>query len=230
MYWNNPLIETTWPGTADPIAESLHNGTHCLFWNPAADFGQCRTNQTLNQLCDWANSWLFQDGIDGFAADPKNHYDIANLVKINLWIRDIRQQGIVKPWLFLHEADDTWLAGTGESRMRCLERIPEIRTVPAFICTSADRAAQFSQLEPITCLDQFATRCGADAGQLFLFRLTDPSAPYGLYWYEYNSARTRRVMPNEAECVRAFVEHWRHNPQTITPDWFDQATDWGLVY
>ena len=126
MYWNNPLIEAHWPGELDPIQQSLHNGQHCLFWNPHGNFKQCKTNQTLTDLSNWANSWLTQDGIDGFIAEVKNHYDIANLVKLNIWIKDIREQGIVKPMLFLHEADGTWLTGTGESRMRCLERIPEI--------------------------------------------------------------------------------------------------------
>jgi len=229
MYWNNPLIETLWPGNQDPIRDSLHNGQHCLFWDPQGNFKQCKTNQTLTQLCDWANSWLIHDGIDGFVADAKNHYDIANLVKINMWIKDIRQQGIVKPWLFLHEPDGSWTTGTGESRMRCLERIPEISSVPAFICTTADRAHEFGHLEPVTNLDKFAMLCGARQGQLFLFRLTDPSAPYGLYWYEYNSDLTRKVMPSEAACIKAFVEYCRLNPALITPEWFDQDIEWSLV-
>ena len=142
MYWNKPLIEVHWPATdLDPVRDSFHQGQHCMFWNPTAKFDNITTLQTLNDLCRWANEWLSQDGVDLFVQESRNHYDIANLVKLNIWIHDIRQQGIVKPWLILDQGDDTYLAGTGDSRLRCLERIPEITTVPAFItCHQIGRA------------------------------------------------------------------------------------------
>ena len=226
MYWNNPLIEAPWPGNIDPVAQSLHNGTHCLFWNPAAGFDRVVTQQRLAQLCKWANEWLVTDGIDGFVADPQNHYDIANLVKLNTWIHDIRAQGIVKPWLLLDDGTGTFIAGTGDSRLRCLERIPEISTVPAFISTIASRRHLYQDLLEVTTLDKFAELCGAKKNQLFLFRLTDPEAPYGIYWYEYNSDLTRSVTPGEQEAVQMFVRYYKQNPVEITPEWFDQKIDW----
>ena len=45
------------------------------------------TNQRLNDLCEWANQWLEYDGPAGFLAEPRNHYDIANLVKLNMEYR-----------------------------------------------------------------------------------------------------------------------------------------------
>jgi hypothetical protein len=228
MYWNNPLIEANWPTLqTDPVAQAQHSGQHCLFWNPRAQFDHILTNQRLNDLCRWAMEWLSQDGIDGFVADARNHYDMANLVKLNLWIRDIRSQGIVKPWLILDQGDGTYLAGTGDSRLRCLERIPEIRTVPAFVSTHKDRAHLYQDLEPVLTFDHFAQLCNARVGQLFSFRLTDPAAPYGLYWYEYNSDLTRPVTPSESDCVQAFVSYAQQHPDVvIDPPWFDQAIDW----
>lgn len=232
MYWNNPLIEANWPTLqTDPVAQAQHSGQHCLFWNPAARFDHIYTDQRLSDLCRWAMEWLSQDGIDGFAADARNHYDMANLVKLNLWIRDIRAQGIVKPWLILDQGDGTYLAGTGDSRLRCLERIPEIQTVPAFVSTHKDRAHLYQDLEPVQSFDRFAVLCGARVGQLFSFRLTDPAAPYGLYWYEYNSDRTRSVTPSQDHCVQAFVAYARrHQDLSITPEWFDQAIDWNQYH
>ena len=230
MYWNNPLIEAHFPGDQDPVHDSLHNGTHCLFWNPTAEFQNLPTNQRLGELCRWAREWLDHDGIDGFAADARNHYDIANLVKLNLWIHDIRAQGIVKPWLLLDQ-DGTLVPGTGDSRLRCLERIPEIQTVPAFISTHVSRADQYQHLEPVTTLDQFARLCGARPGQLFTFRLTDSAAPFGMYWYEYNSDQTRWVTPNESDCVQAFVAYAHAHPGiNITPEWFDHVIDWNQYH
>jgi hypothetical protein len=227
MYWNNPLIELRWPSSRDPIVESQHNGTHCLLWNPAATFNKVVTQQRLIDLCNWANNWLETDGINGFVADVRNHYDIANLVKLNMWIKSMREQGIIKPWLLLDQGDGTFIAGTGDSRMRCLERMPEITTVPAFISTMTNRKHLYPALEEITTFDRFAEICGAVNKQEFLFRLTDAEAPYGLYWYEYNSERTRSVTPGEAEAVAMFSNYARSNPNTkISPEWFDLTIAW----
>lgn len=97
-YWNNPLLTAKVRGyDLDPVVQSFHNGQHCLFWNPASKFDNITTNQKLDDLIKWANEWLEHDGIDAFRSDPRNHYDIANLTKLNMWIEDIRKQGIVKP-------------------------------------------------------------------------------------------------------------------------------------
>jgi hypothetical protein len=227
MYWNNPLIETKWPSDQDPVQQSFHHGAHCIFWNPRAKFDNITTNQRLNDLCKWANSWLITNGIDGFIADHRNHYDIANLVKLNMWIADIRIQGIVKPWLIQDQGNGTYLAGTGDSRLRALECIPEIQTVPAFISTKVDRAHLYPELEPVTSFDQFAHLCGAETGNLFLFRLTDSQAPYGMYWYEYSTSRTRAVTPGEPAAVDLFVKYIRQHPATkITPTWFNTPVSW----
>jgi hypothetical protein len=226
MYWNNPLIETRWPSIIDPVSESMHNGSHCLFWNPAANFDQITTQQRLEQLCKWANDSLDFNGIDGFTADPRNHYDIANLVKLNMWVHDIRAQGIIKPWLLLDEGDGTFTAGTGDSRLRCLERIPEITTVSAFISTVAARRHLYQDLEQVTTFDRFAELCGAKQNQLFLFRLTDATAPYGIYWYEYDSDLTRSVTPGEQDAVQMFIKYYKQNTIAFTPEWFDLKINW----
>ena len=141
MYWNNPLEQYVWPCDSDPVQRGSHGSRHCLFWDPTLAVRQISTNQTLQDICDWAMQWLTQDGLDAFLADHRNHYDIANLVKLNMWIEDIRQQGIVKPWLVLDPGDGTHWAGTGDSRMRCLTVLPHITTVAAFVSTHRDRAA-----------------------------------------------------------------------------------------
>jgi len=227
MYWNNPQIEAYWPGQQDPVADSLHFGTHCLFYNPAAEFTHIKTNQRLADLINWANKWLTHNTIDEFQADVRNHYDIANLVKLNMWVRDIRKQGIVKPWLILDEGDGTYTAGTGDSRLRALECIPEITKVAAFISTHRDRAELYTGLESVTTFDRFAELCGAEPGKMFVFRLTDPAAPFGMYWYEFNSNRTRAVTPSEANAVEMFVTYARSVPRLeITKEYFSQEIVW----
>lgn len=226
-YWNNPLIETAWPSKLDPVADSLHNGTHCIFYNPAGAFDHISTNQRLGDLCNWANDHIKYNGTTGFLTDPKNFYDIANLVKLNMWVRDIKKQGIVKPWLVQDLGDGTYVAGTGDSRLRALERIPEITKVPMFISTHNSRKHLYKELESVTTFDRFAELCGATLEQVFLFRLTDPTAVYGLYWYEYNSPRTRAVTPGESDCVNMLSQYFVAHPNTtITPEWFDLEIAW----
>lgn len=226
-YWNYPLIELRWPSAQDPVKQSLHNGAHCLFWNPAATLDNIKTNQRLQDICDWATRWLATDGPEEFARIEHNHYDLANLVKLNLWVRDIRVQGIVKPWLMLDQGDGSFLAGNGDSRLRCLERIPEIKTVPAFVATTSARANLYSDLEPVKSFDQFAALCNAVPGQEFLFRLTDSAAPYGMYWYEFNSNRTRNVTLGQDQAVAIVLKYFLDTGiREITPQWFDQDIDW----
>lgn len=226
MYWNNPLVTLTWPNSRDPVIESFHNGVHCLFYNPAQLFDNVQTNQRLQDLCNWANAGL-KFGVQTFVADSTNHYDIANLIKLNMWIADIKTQGIVKPLMMLDQGNGTFLAGTGDSRLRCLECIPAISRVPAFISTLKERAELYSDLEPVMCFDQFAELCRAEPGQEFLFRLTDASAPYGIYWYEYNAERTRSVTPEQSWCVNTFYNYAQHNADLlITKEWFNELKDW----
>lgn len=229
MYWNNPIREFKWPNNQDPIHISFHQGQHCLFWNPATRFNNVTTNQRLQDLCNWAQSWLDQEGLDNFVQDERNGYDCANLVKLNMWIQDIRAQGIIKPWMMLDCGDGTFLAGNGDSRLRCLERIPEIQTVPAFITTTVDRAELYSHLQPVTNFDQFAELCGAVPGQNFLFRFTDASAPYGIYWYEFDSHKTTAVTPSQSDAVKMFYNYAKTVPELrITPEWFDSDINWSM--
>lgn len=208
----------------------MHQGRHALFYNPQAELSSIQTNQRLADLCQWANIRM-TPGLDKFLADPTNWYEIANLVKINLWIADIRKQGIIKPWLIQDLGNGIYITGTGETRLRALERIPEIQSVPAFISTATDRAYLYRDLTPVTSFDQFAAICNAVQGQTFLFKYTDQNAAYGLYWYEYDSELTRSVTPNEADCVSMFARYLVHNPQTvITPEWFDVAVDWNSKF
>jgi hypothetical protein len=227
QYWNNPLITVKLDTTRDPVVESFHNGRHCLFWNSASRFDNITTNQRLDDLIKWANEWLDTDGIDGFVADSRNLYDIANLVKLNMWINDIRQQGIVKPWLIQDQGNGTLIAGTGDSRLRCLEVVPEITSVPAFISTSVERADLYKDLEPVTTFRQFAELCKAEPEVEFIFRLTESTAPYGMYWYEYNTNRTRAVTPGESQAVSMFVNYVRWHPGfRVSRDWFAQPRNW----
>lgn len=226
MYWNNPIIEYRWPSDLDPIVQSLHNGRHCLFFDPAFDHRQIQYQQQLTDLGNWANHVITQQGIEEFLHNFANHYDIANLVKLNLWINDIRQQGIIKPML-IHYDHNVYTAATGESRLRALECVPSVSSVTAFINTRIENQAQFNHLESVTTFEQFARLCRADAGQKFLFRFTDALAAYGIDWYEYDSKKTVLVTPGNDQCVAIMQEYLQQWPDTrFDTQWFSTLVDW----
>jgi hypothetical protein len=226
-YWNNPIKKYTWPTTEDPIAESMHNGAHCLFYDPSVHKDTITYQQSLQDICDWANRSIKQQGIDKFIDDKLNWYDIANVVKLNLWVDDIRKQGIVKPMMLFYPDGEKLGINNGESRLRACTCIPELTHVKAFISTSVEHRAKFEHLEEINTLKQFAKKCHAVIGQEFRFTMTDPLAPYGVFWYEYNSAKTAPVTPGEDTCVDALRNYLNSHPDIVfTIDWFSNIVDW----
>jgi len=227
MYWNYPTIEIVYPSDRDPVYESLHDNNHCMFYNPTVDKNKIRSTQYLEDLCHWANEKIKYQNISGFVTDTDNHYKIANLVKINLWVDDLPRRGSIKPMLLQYIGNEKYESGTGETRLRALERIASMSTVHAFICTHQKYADQFDHLESITTFVRFAELCQAEIGQKFLFRLTDADAPYGLIWYEYNSSRTVHTTPSEDYCVSAITNYLKEYPDTVfTPAWFDTLVNW----
>jgi len=224
-----PLIMFKWPSEQDPINESLHNGSHCLFYDPEFEHSKITYNQKLHDLGNWANDLINEVGIDNFLTDKRNHYDIANLVKLNMWIHDIRYNGIVKPMLVWYLDNEQYIATNGESRLRAMECIPKIVSVRAFISTGVKHKKNFEHLTPVTTFDQFAELCPAQAGQEFLFRLGDPAGPYGLDWYEYNSQRTASITPSEELGVELVTNYLEQYPDTVfTVEWFNQLIDWNF--
>jgi hypothetical protein len=227
MYWNNPTINLTYPTNQDPIKDSFHGGVHCLFYDPAIDKTQIHYKQTLQHICDWANFAIHDFGIDGFIQEQRNWYDIANIVKLNMWIDDIKKQGVVKPILTYYDGNEKLGINNGESRLRALERISDIDTLSGFISTTVTHADRFSHLKRVYTFKEFAEICQAVDQQKFMFTFTDPAAPYGIFWYEYDSERTRIVTPGEPYCVEVLHLYLQQNPDTkFTLGWFDTLIDW----
>jgi len=229
-YLNNPIkiyTNTVLPYDldCDPIVHSSHRGEHCLFFQPMLPKTVLKYQKKLTDLCDWANNRT-----SDFTEQPENFYDIANLVKLNLWVTDIQTQGIIKPLLLAYTGkDQPYLINNGESRLRCLEIISEVKFVDCFITTHKRHADQFRALPQIENFKQFAEICQAEIGQQFQFRFTDRDAPYGIDWYETNSQKTGKVMPSEELCVQAIKNYLKAHPSTVfSTEWFSKLVDWNL--
>jgi hypothetical protein len=228
IYWDNPQIKINYPSNRDVIQESFHNGKHCLFYDSKFDKNKVFYKQTLEVICTWANVAIKDSGIDGFIGNKINHYDIANLVKLNMWVDDIKKQGIVKPMLLHYMGNDTYNIGNGETRLRAIECIPSITTFTGFISTSVEHANKFEHLIKVQNFEEFASLCNADdLGMEFLFQLTDSDAPYGIWWYEYATPKTREVTPGEEYCVSVLHNYLKRHPKIqFHKEWFQTLINW----
>jgi hypothetical protein len=227
MYWQNPKISLRYQLPRDPILDSTHNDRHILFYDPAISKQKIDSGQTLQELCTWANWLISKYGVDGFVSNPAHHYDIAKLVKLNMWVDNIQKQGIIKPMMLFYKGGDRYGINNGEGRLRALERIPTIQNLIGFISTHRDYAEKFSHLESITTFERFAELCNAVDGQQFEFILTDPGAPYGIFWYEYDSKSTALITPGQSWCVNAMHNYLKQNSNIkFTPNWFDTLVNW----
>ena len=47
---DNPIQTFRWPSDQDPIAQSLHSGKHCLFYDEAFDHSKITYEQKLQDL------------------------------------------------------------------------------------------------------------------------------------------------------------------------------------
>jgi hypothetical protein len=224
-YWLNGIKTYTqtvleYPLDTDPIVESMHNGEHCLFYDPGVIKARIDYKPTVQDQCDFMNSQdIWQD-----------KYRVATVVKLNIFVADIKKQGIVKPVMLYYNGEEKFSINTGENRMRAIERIPEITHLESFISTHRKHADKFSHLPYIENFEQFTEICRTPIGTDYLFTFTDKQAPYGIFWYEYNSERTRAITPGYEWCETVMRNYLEKYPNTVfTPNWFDKPVDWASL-
>ncbi len=220
-YWHNPKITCTHtvlphPVDTDPVVASSHGGEHVLLYDPGVHKARIDYSRTVQDQCNWLNESM------DIWHDP---YRIATIVKLNIYIEDIKRQGVVKPMLLYYDGEEKFGLHTGENRMRATELMPELDQFECFITTHVKYADKFN-LPHIENFEQFTEICRTDIGCQYQFTLTDKDAPYGMYWFEYDSDRTRAVTPTYDWCETVMRNYLKANDITFTPKWFDTIIDW----
>lgn len=120
-----------------------------------------------------------------------------------------------------------YATGTGDTRLRAIERLPDIQTVSGLISAHSRYRDHFDHCLEITTMAEFARCFGATQGR-WLIRLTDAQAPYGIDWYEYVLNDPAVSVPGWDFCLRAIQNYINSQPENwrFSPDWFDQKIDW----
>lgn len=225
MYWNNPTMSVKYPNTRDPIVESSHDNQHCLFYDPVCAIDQVEKLVSVQNTCDLANRWIRDRNSVTEAGDLDKIY---KLVRINLFVHSLRNEGNHKPILVQYTGSWPLISSTGGTRFMAAELCPEITAFPAFISTHCKFRSQFSHLEEITNFHAFAGHCKAKPGTTFLFRYADADADYGLDWYEVALEHTR--VPSLAHCQTMLEKFLTQQPKdfAFVPSWFATKIDWLL--
>ena len=200
--------------------DPIKNLDHDLFFDLHFPVAKLKVNQTLQHLCDWANTNVRL--IDTQNADYHTLDFYTLLVRINLWINDIRQQGIVKPFLVNYTGNYT--INTGESRLRCLEVIENITHVRTWITAPKDHAHKFQHLTPVKDFRHFADICRSELQETkFDFSISDRH----LDWYDYNDIKTGHVMFDQEQCINLMKNYIKLHPEVcFSLNWFANSVDW----
>ena len=153
-YWQYPKIQYSqtvlpYPLDNDPIRASSHSGKHVLFYDPGVHKARIRYAYatTTQDQCDWLNNNdIWQDT-----------FRVASVVKLNIYVEDIKRQGVVKPMLLYYDGNEKFGGHTGENRMRASELMPELEFFESFITTHKDHADHFKHLPQIEKLKKVET-------------------------------------------------------------------------
>ena len=120
------------------------------------------------------------------------------------------------------------ITGTGDSRLKAIECITEITTVPAIISTHQKYSHLFAHYAAIYTIDQLRYVCNVDFSTDFYARFTDEFADYGIDWIEYNVNKV--VVPSTEWCLTAIQNYINAQSSTFrfTVDWFKHLVNWQL--
>jgi len=212
----------------DPVGQASLN-SHIYFYSQFP-VSAITPFYTLDALIDMVNNDnIIPCGKDILARtirdDPCPTVDPAQLVKINLLYHSLKDQAVVKP-LLIGACGDKFSPLTGDSRMRALTLLPQIHSVPAFVCWPLDQAPQAGG-QLFKNFDQFAQCAQASFGSTFWFEL---SADGKLERYEVNKeTRIQCAGYNFAQwCQQVMAAYIVQQPNDFVIDraWFTQTIDW----
>jgi hypothetical protein len=115
---------------------------------------------------------------------------------------------------------------TGDSRLKAIECIPEITSVPAIITTHQKYSYMFTHCEQIDSLEQFKQTCKTESD--FYVRYTEQSSEYGLDWFEYSEDKV--TVPDTEWCLH-LIQNYINNQSDnfrFSTDWFKNTIVWDL--
>lgn len=211
----------------DPIAEIFKESNTTLLFSSSVPLDDITPSFTLQELCDKANDQILWNGVESFIAKDHSrpNFDTNQFVKINQLYQDFLLENNKKPFLLSFNNGLTTV--TGDTRIRALELVSNIKCVSAFIQVDTDKSVLIDYALPVTTFKQFAECCNVPIGTPFFFT---KSTSGSLDWYEVH-AETK--IPCAGQTFRKFCQQAIYNyllsqPRDFkfTTEWFKQSINW----
>jgi hypothetical protein len=234
MYWTNQIHTIESNQDSDIIEQSQHDGQHCLFYDPAINIIDIQRVLQLKDICQISNHQLANHHRELRQGNCWQN-EIANIVRINMFVHSMRKIGSVKPMLLHYDQGLPYTASTGGTRLMAAELIPEITHVSGFVTTHQRHRLRFSHLPEIKCWSDFVKYCGTEESSTVLIRLTDAAANWGIDWFEVavdQHQGTRIFVPQDDWCLAVLQNYVNCQPEDFkfTPEWFNTQIAWDLYY
>lgn len=220
-------------GDTDPLAQHLDQGQHALFYDPCVPLENILKLDTLDELINIANERLDYYGPGMFTNfdqcnEISNQDQIANIVRVNLFVHSLKAQGNVKPCILHYNGTLPYGAGNGGSRLMALECVSNISTISAFISMPIELAQNFAHLRQIHSVNDMLDIFNSPERTKFYFKFTYDANAHGLEWYEVDLATVR--VPNNQQCLDLLQEYVDSRPGfKFTKLWFEENHHWPVI-
>jgi hypothetical protein len=180
---------------------------YLLCWLPDTDINLLRPALDADGLLDLANR-----------GDPDA---LANMVRLNWMISDVRRSGIIKP-IFVR--DDTFDVIVGDTRIMAA-RMAGINQVPVMAYLQQPQGTVCQTHDDILRLSGFGTDAKIHWTPCETDILRDPPD-----WIDIGDHRTRHHGHDECLRLAAIEEYLRKTPQWLDRDWLLEPKDWGDIF
>lgn len=216
-YFDRPIQEVKWPANHEPFPLDW---PHDIWFTHDARSLSVTSPISREHLVRWLAEHRSELATNLLDTDM-----VGNFVRINMWSRHIRNHGIIKP-ILLHDRRGQLEVAVGGSRLMAIESYAPDIVVPAFVSCRRDQSPKYQHMIQIKSFNAFAQTCSAATADVFFFRWSHPTAEFALDWYEHDTARTKSITPDIAQCAEVFRRYLHLNPGHIDHDWFDLEIDW----
>ena len=179
---------------------------YLLCWLPETNINVLNPVSTLEDMLERANT-----------GDPDA---LANMVRLNWMVQDLRRNPMIKPIFCDHE----YRVIVGDTRIAAAKLVG-ITHVPVMAYLTESRGQICKTINDIKILSGFST----DAHVSWIPWTIDPTTAVP-DWIDIGDQRTAHHGHNESRRLEAMQDYLKKNPQPLTPEWLLEPRDWGDIF
>lgn len=180
---------------------------YLLCWLSHTDINLLRPALDVDGLLDLANR-----------GDPDA---LANMVRLNWMVSDVRHTGIIKP-VFVR--DHTMDVIVGDTRIMAA-RLAGLQRVPVMAYLEQAQGMTCSSIHDILTLTGFGSDAVIHWTPADIDILSEPPA-----WIDIGDSRTQHHGHDQQRRLAVMQDYVKKNPQPLGRDWLLESRDWGDIF